>query len=341
MHHVHFLFSAESAELYRRTVPAIPHERGGFRFDENVEASEGWLVFSDPKCTEMTTAIPHSRRVLVVNEPSPMGYLPSRFVNQFGVLVSPYMIRGYRGFWFQSHPGLPWLFGAEHQDARYRPTLSHQQLIDLTAPAKSDVVSAIVSNKVVHEGHRRRLRFLQTLKRRLGSRLVVFGRGIREIKDKAEAIMPYAYHLALENTKEPSYWSEKLADAYLGYSLPIYAGCQDIDRWLPSESMLSIDVNRPDISCDRIIEALELDMHAARLPEICEARRRILRQESIFDVVARAISASPCSEPNSAKPEQIRSIPRPGLVRRVRRELRRSYHQLTFRISLNEVASKE
>lgn len=337
MHHVHFLLSESTAEFSRRTVPEMPHECGGFRFDEDGAASEGWLVCCDHGFADATTVIPRSRRILVISEPSPMNYLSPQFVSQFGILLSPYMVRGFRGFWFQSHAGLAWHFGAELQGGKLRPTLAYQDLVDLPIPAKTNIVSAVVSNKVVHEGHRRRLRFLELLQRRLGNRLVVFGRGIREVKDKAQAIMPYAYHLALENTVEPAYWSEKLADAYLGYALPIYAGCPDVDRWLPQDSLLPIDLRQPEQACEQILEAIDRGTYEARLPAVCKARRQILEQERIFDVVARAITAAPqVTQSCLTQPERIRSLPRAGIGRRVQRELHRAYHRFTFEFNLNQ-----
>ena len=44
-----------------------------------------------------------------------------------------------------------------------------------------------------------------------GTRLDVFGRGIRSIPDKAAGILPYRYHIALENSQFYDYWTEKLA----------------------------------------------------------------------------------------------------------------------------------
>lgn len=334
MHHVHF-YGITANSLHRRMVPDFPFERDGFRFDADATADAGWLVCAQPKGVELETRIPRSRRVLLVGEPAALNYLPAKFVNQFGILISPYAVSGFSGFWYPSHVGWPWFFAARRQHKTFTPTQTFQQLVDLPCPTKIEAVSAIVSNKVMHDGHRKRLRFLAMLKERLGEKLVVLGQGIREIDDKAEAILPFAYHLSLENAIEPNYWTEKLSDAFLGWALPIYAGAPNIDQWFPPDSLLRIDFNQPEAACDLVETAIAQQLHQTRLPQIAAARQRVLFHETAFDVIARAITACPQVDDRSTSVEMLHTIPRPGLLWRLRRELHRSYHQLVFRTKLS------
>jgi hypothetical protein len=267
-----------------------------------------------------------------------MNHLPTGFLNQFGVLVCPYRPAGYDGFWFKSHPGLAWYFGASCESGRFLPNLDFSHLVNMTVPSKEEKVSVIVSSKVVHEGHRRRLRFLEMLQKEIGDSLVVFGRGIREITDKADAILPYSYHLSLENTIEESYWTEKLADSFLGYALPIYAGCPDVANWIPEESFLRIDLKRPKEACDLVHFAIKEGLWAKRLQAVQEARNRILQHETIFDVVLRAIVASPGlkESPRYDSECQLYSAARPSWPTKLRREFHRLFHRMTFHFHLNQ-----
>ena len=43
----------------------------------------------------------------------------------------------------------------------------------------------------------------------------------------------------------PSYWTEKLADAYLGYALPVVSGPNNLAEWFPEESFVPIDIDDP------------------------------------------------------------------------------------------------
>lgn len=304
--------------------------------DEEFTSDDGWLVLCEPNPSPLNTKIPYGRRGICVNEPAVMNALPVSYLNQFGLLVSPFRMAGYRGAWYQTHTGLPWFFGATMEGKSLTPVLSRQQLLNLKPPEKSNTVSVVLSRKVFHEGHRKRLRLLALLKEQLGDRLLIYGRGIREIQDKAEAIMPSALHLALENSIEPSYWSEKLADAFLGYALPVYGGCPDIHTWFSKDALLIIDPDDAEQACSIICEALDNQLYNQRLPAICDARNKILSQESAFNVIMRAITANPCTAATLSHLEILKPPQRGSLSERVRREARRIFYQLTFRSRLGK-----
>ncbi len=316
----------------------IPLTVGQAVLDEDANAADGWLVACELHACQIETTIPRSRRALCIHEPSPMTDLPESFVNQFGLLISPHLVPGFTGNWYQTHSGLPWFFGATMGSGGLTPTLTHRELKNLPLPEKSKSVSVVVSSKVFHSGHRRRLRLLEVLRERLGDRLQIFGRGIRDIDDKADAILPSELHLSLENTAESSYWSEKLADAFLGYALPVYGGCTDIHRWFPEDSMVIIDPNDAEGTCETIERALAEDWYQQRLPAICDARARLFDHETTFHVISRAIEAFPSDEPNLRKPTQLFLPGRGGFGSRLTREARRIFFQLTFRSKLKRSA---
>ena len=56
-------------------------------------------------------------------------------------------------------------------------------------------------------------------------------------------IKSYKYHLVIENNNLDYVISEKLMDAYLGLSYPIYYGGKMVDRVFPNNSYLKIDIN--------------------------------------------------------------------------------------------------
>ena len=57
---------------------------------------------------------------------------------------------------------------------------------------------------------------------------------INPIEDKFDALIGYKYHLALENSVIPDYWTEKLADSLLAWCKPIYYGCPNINDYFSS-----------------------------------------------------------------------------------------------------------
>jgi hypothetical protein len=134
------------------------------------------------------------------------------------------------------------------------------------------------------------------LKNCLGDKLVLFGRGVNPVSDKWEAIAPFKYHLVLENSAVPDYWSEKLADCYLGFAYPIYWGCPNILDYFSPQSLTSIDLNYPDAAIDKIQEIINSPLWQSSLPNILTARQLVLDEYNTFDVILKAcLSLSPAS----------------------------------------------
>ena len=132
----------------------------------------------------------------------------------------------YKGRVLKQHPALPWYYGANWKDGTGS---SWDEL--RRHPAKTRRISVVASDKDWRPEYKARLLFVKTLRDVLGDELDVFGRGRRPIDDKAEAIAPYRYHIVLENNMVDHFWTEKLADAYLGEAFPIYSGGGELARY--------------------------------------------------------------------------------------------------------------
>ena len=66
----------------------------------------------------------------------------------------------------------------------------------------------------------------------------IIGRGYRPNENKWEGLAPYRYSVVIENTVEKSYFREKLIEAILCETTPIYLGCQDIDNYHDTSGMI-------------------------------------------------------------------------------------------------------
>jgi hypothetical protein len=128
------------------------------------------------------------------------------------------------------------MVGLSWKESRF--TIGYDALKQLTPPEKQNRVSVVCSTTAQTAGQRQRLKFLAALKQRLGDDLMVFGKGFQQIDDKLEATLPYRYHLVLENSQSPHYWTEKLTDAYLGWAFPLYVGCPNVGDYFAKESFL-------------------------------------------------------------------------------------------------------
>lgn len=274
-----------------RQTPGSDGTWGDCRFRLNAGAATAdWLVAYDEIAGPVRTRLPRARRVLVVSEPPGMKDYHPRYLNQFGRLVSPMPLPGFTGAWQQDQPALPWFLGLDlASPASPLPCrLDYPALRDMPPPPKTHGLSAVISTKSRLPKHRRRVEFVLALKERLGERFHLFGRGFREIDDKADAILPFSHHLVIENNDEPSFFTEKLADALLGWSYPVFSGCRDIDRFFDPAALRTVDIERPD-AIDTIIAALD---QPPPLAAIAAARRRLMEEHNIFALAARLTATS-------------------------------------------------
>jgi hypothetical protein len=115
-------------------------------------------------------------------------------------------------------------------------------LIEL--PVKTKQVSLMISKKNHTFGHKYRHILCQTI---LKSDLPIdiYGNGCKYynmIKDPRlkgefegkEPYLDYKFHIAIENFQTPHYFSEKIMDALICQTTPVYLGCQNINTYFPN-----------------------------------------------------------------------------------------------------------
>jgi hypothetical protein len=186
----------------------------------------------------------------------------------------------------RSQPALRWFYGAGRTRLRYWDEIA------LAVPEfKSGDLSAVCSTKKqTNTVHGDRYAFTMRLKQLIPT-MELFGRGIRPIDDKADALDAYRYHIVIENHLAPHHWTEKLADAFLGLTLPFYCGCPNAGDYFPESSFIPVDVRDPDGAAVVIRNAIATRQFEQRLPAIREARRRVLHDYNLFAVIARELDA--------------------------------------------------
>lgn len=157
-------------------------------------------------------------------------------------------------------------------------------------PEKLKDLSAIASTKDWIAGHRSRAAFIELL----GSSLPevdLFGKGrSRELDDKWDGLAPYRYSIAIENTSKSDYWTEKISDCFLSYTVPFYFGATNISEYFPKDSYIWLPIDKPQEAIEIIRETLATDDWEARLPALQEARNRVLHTYSFWGQVSRLIS---------------------------------------------------
>jgi len=118
----------------------------------------------------------------------------------------------------------------------------------------------------------------------------IYGHGVRPMLDKADALDPYRYHLAIENHLGPHHWTEKLADPFIGACMPIYYGCPNAEDYFPAESFIRIDIADVDAAAETIQRAIRDKRWEKNLPAILESRRRVLEQYGPIATVVRLVN---------------------------------------------------
>jgi len=211
--------------------------------------------------------------LFIAGEPRVKKIYPQAFYRQFGHVVDSHTESRHPRL-HVSALGLNWHVGLDRATSAYRYGYDH--LSSLPCPDKEDRISVVCSNASKTEGQRQRLALLDALKKRLGCRLVHFGRGFTPIDDKMEAILPYRFHLVLENSILPNYWTEKLADAYLGWAFPVYLGCPNVTEYLPRDALVSINGLDADAVASAIQKLLDAPLSNEQQSALAEARHRVL-----------------------------------------------------------------
>lgn len=266
-----------------------------FIFDAAANAYDWLVVYHDlyrsPGSVSMEKlACPREKTILVTAEPSTITVYGTDYLRQFGTVITSqesWVIRHPNPVFTQ--PGLMWFYGFPNAGGHVR---SFDELQAAEPPVKSRSISTVCSDRsgklTLHSG---RVRFTRRLKAFLPE-LDVFGHGVNPMSDKAEALDPYRHHIAIENHVYPHHLTEKLPDAFLGYTLPFYHGCPNAGEYFPPESFIPIDIRNFRRALDIIRSTVAQNEYPDRLPYIIEARRRVLEQYNLFAVLERYIAAN-------------------------------------------------
>jgi hypothetical protein len=303
------LISRCHPSIWLRQLPTDNPTWGNCTFVFDLEEQNyDWLVVYDelPRKQDATThpgvetlACAQRNTLLVTSEPSTIKSYHKKYTGQFGWILTsqaewalPHPDR------IHSQPALRWFYGAHR-------SLDFNQLKNNPPTNKTGVISTVSSNKQQrHTLHHRRYHFVHDLKGLLPE-LELFGKGIRPILDKSEALDAYKYHIAIENFHGPHHWTEKLADAFLGGCLPFYAGCPNAADYFPPESFIPIDINDTKGTAQIIRDAIDNDEYKKRLPHILEARRRVIEEYNLFAVLSREIETRHASAPPPKTPVKL------------------------------------
>jgi len=305
---VHFAGSSGFQVPWERQIPGGGNRWGNTVYTESLKQGEAadWLVVYEAwKEGAFSTQMPRERRILICAEPQSLHRYESRFMQQFGHVITTQRGTGHPGVVYEQ-PAISWFVGVRFgvPGAKNEFCLKFEDF-EAGNPPKTKLCSVVCSNKAVTKGHRRRLAFVERLKQEFGDQIDVFGRGFREVKDKDEALADYRFHIAIENSVHEDYWTEKLADPFLRGCFPIYAGCPNLSRYFPSDSYAHIDIGQTEDAIGKIRSILAGQLDRENAASLAEAKRLVLWEYNALAVLERQY----VSLENHISPSSMLAVP--------------------------------
>lgn len=281
----------EIETLWRPLLPAGKDRIGSclFTFDPDDTSYDFLVVYEDlpPLLGDTkilrteTLACARQNTMLLTTEPPSIRIDGPHYLRQFGHVWThkdPSLVR--HPYQLKETPPLRFFFG---RNLTGGPQLSPPE----TPPQKTKRLSAMSSTKAMkHTVHAQRLHFMKALKERLGSELDLFGRGIADVDDKAEAMADYRYHVAVENHIEAGHFTEKLTDCFVANCLPFYFGDPAYTRVFPERSVIPINIFDLDQTETIIRHALANDEFERRRASLEKARSITLERFNTLRAVA-------------------------------------------------------
>ena len=117
----------------------------------------------------------------------------------------------------------------------------------------------------------------------------VLGRGYVPFEDKADGLAPYKFSVVIENVQEPHYFTEKLIDAILCETVPIYWGCRNIEDFIDPSCMIRCNNKEELIAA---IEGADDAMYQERIGALRAARDTALHWANFNTRAATALLES-------------------------------------------------
>lgn len=270
-----------------------------FFINEKIEDPDFWVVQGKGVREKESCMVAPENTLLLTTEPRSVLAYPKRYTKQFGTVCSSQEQIKHKNL-ILGPAILPWFVGYRKiKPQKYEYSLSYDQLINSRTPTKTKLISVITSNKAHTQGHLDRIRFVEKLKDYYGDKIDVFGRGFRNFDDKWDVLAPYKYHIALENSSQKYYWTEKISDCYLAETYPIYYGCTNLSDYFPKDSFSAIDIKDFESSIKIIDQVIATNTYEQKQARLKECKLKVLNEYNMFDYVAKI-----CDRMNPSLPKK-------------------------------------
>jgi Glycosyltransferase family 10 (fucosyltransferase) C-term len=214
----------------------------------------------------------------LLSEPPEIYRYKNQFLSQFGNIVGPKFDYEFSGDWEVTNTFLLMFAGVKFQKSRYYnplgklgtrfPKLTYRRTFEPTvgntaeqlfnAPnIGANLLSSVVSDKALTLLQEKRKKFISFLEDNSDIPLNIRGGRYGFISDKWDLLIRSKFHLAIENSIWPDYWTEKLADPILAGNHVFYVGATNIGDYFSSDSVTILDLDNFEAARDAIIRVMK------------------------------------------------------------------------------------
>jgi hypothetical protein len=153
---------------------------------------------------------------------------------------------------------------------------------------KTKHMSLIASGKRDFEGHQLRHNLVEFVHAK-GLNVTVLGRGYAPFEAKSDGLAPYRFSVIIENIRERNYFTEKLVDAVLCETVPIYWGCPNIGEFIDTDGMILCET-QDDI--ERAVATASEDQYQLLAPALRAAKLQAASFANLEKRAAETLKAS-------------------------------------------------
>jgi hypothetical protein len=278
--------------LTKVNYPSFEHQLDHLKFDkaykffENSEKDIIWDIVIVYEGCKKPQKIKHKQGglVFISGEPPLSRVYPKEFAMQFDLFITTH--KNIITKKIKNHQlAINWHFGLSFKTKIQK--YNFQELVNLRPPSKEKLFSIVTSSKKMMPGHNYRQKLIKNLKQDFGDLIDFYGDGVNNVEYKSSALLPYKFHICLENSIIQHYWSEKFSDPLLGYAIPIYAGCPNIDEYYGTEGYFKFDLKKYEelkFIIDKIVKDPQ-NIYQEMLPDFKILRNKLLFEYNFYNVI--------------------------------------------------------
>ena len=274
--------------------------------DPTKRKADCWFVIEDVPNFDNVCDVPSENVIFLAAETAqPASHIEEspqmkNFLEQFGKIFTFHQYINSRTT--STIPFLPWMINSNHGDSIWA---EHERNVkyfeNMSPPEKTKLISVVCSKQDLTENHRMRIRFVEHLKTHFGDAIDWYGNGVEPVSEKWVALAPYRYTIVLENQSRFNVLTEKICDAYLAHSYPIYWGAPNIGDFFPAGSFTAINIEDFAGSIESIEKTIAESCAERNHEQIEKSRKFVLHELNFINRILKIASSLPEATPKTVK----------------------------------------